>query len=582
MLTRINDYKVEIANQKFVTDAGVVFSKTAIVTFSTPDKFGEIVEQFGYITAEDIYKLIIEAKDINVDSCYIENLSLAEYRNIHGLGKKEYVKIKSFSARNAFFNAHLKTDLSFAEFENGDISFENACFASGDLLFNSSKFNNGNVNFSYALFNCGLVDFANTLFGKGDISFKNVVFKKGIKDFQYANFGEGNVLFTNTEFNNGDVYFINSVFHNGDVSFKVARFGSGKKDFHYSKFNDCDVSFERTEFGDGRVDFRTVEYNEGKVNFNRAVFGNGGITFEACELKSDKFNFKKVIAGEGGLDFSMVEFANSEVYFDGCEFGKGSLNFYNSKFSKLSLKSCHLDYYTDLRLAKANYLDLSDTIVRDIIDLMPYDSPIDIKTINFEGIRLIGRIYLSWGQNNVLNLIESQTDTSEQSKGEQFRTLKQNFNQTGQYNDEDEAYVMFKRYESKAELHEAIKAKPLKAIWAYPGYAFKWLVFDKIGLYATSPARVLSSVVVIWFFFGLTYFTLQLIGLGKTTSSVGNPDNISVLVQSFYHSAITFFTIGYGDVFPQGLSRLFSAFEGFMGVFMMSYFTVAFVRKILR
>jgi hypothetical protein len=54
------------------------------------------------------------------------------------------------------------------------------------------------------------------------------------------------------------------------------------------------------------------------------------------------------------------------------------------------------------------------------------------------------------------------------------------------------------------------------------------------------------------------------------------------LALSLYHSAVTFFTIGYGDVFPMRLSRVFSAFEGFMGVFMMSYFTVAFVRKILR
>jgi hypothetical protein len=65
-------------------------------------------------------------------------------------------------------------------------------------------------------------------------------------------------------------------------------------------------------------------------------------------------------------------------------------------------------------------------------------------------------------------------------------------------------------------------------------------------------------------------------------SSVGNPDNLSVFFQSFYHSGITFFTIGYGDVFPQGLSRIVSGVEGFIGVFMMSYFTVAFVRKVLR
>jgi hypothetical protein len=78
------------------------------------------------------------------------------------------------------------------------------------------------------------------------------------------------------------------------------------------------------------------------------------------------------------------------------------------------------------------------------------------------------------------------------------------------------------------------------------------------------------------------YFLINLSGLGATVSAVGNPDKLSILLQSYYHSGITFFTIGYGDVYPTGLSRVFSGLEGFVGVFMMSYFTVAFVRKVLR
>jgi hypothetical protein len=129
---------------------------------------------------------------------------------------------------------------------------------------------------------------------------------------------------------------------------------------------------------------------------------------------------------------------------------------------------------------------------------------------------------------------------------------------------------------------EAISRNKWARFWVYPVMAFKWLVFDKIGLYATSPGRVLLSVLGFWIFFGFIYFLIDLINLGSTFSSVGNPDKLSPFLQSFYHSAITFFTIGYGDVYPQGLSRIVSGIEGFMGVFMMSYFTVAFVRKVLR
>ena len=54
-------------------------------------------------------------------------------------------------------------------------------------------------------------------------------------------------------------------------------------------------------------------------------------------------------------------------------------------------KSCHLDHYVDLRLARAELLDISDTIVRDIIDLEPYDFPVKITTLEMSGMRLIGK-----------------------------------------------------------------------------------------------------------------------------------------------------------------------------------------------
>ena len=207
---------------------------------------------------------------------------------------------------------------------------------------------------------------------------------------------------------------------------------------------------------------------------------------------------------------------------------------------------------------------------------------IDIDVLDMSGMRLVGKLYVDWDHNNCYQIISNQKETTIRQKAEQFRILKENFSGNGKYDDEDEAYVMFKRFEAKAHMDEAIALNKWARIWEYPAFAFKWLVFDKIGLYATSPGRVLISVVCFWVFFGITYFLIHLSGLGKTMSSVNNPDKLTPFLQSFYHSAITFFTIGYGDVYPMGLSRVISGLEGFMGVFMMSYFTVAFVRKVLR
>jgi hypothetical protein len=406
--------------------------------------------------------------------------------------------------------------------------------------------------------------------------------KDGIKDFQDIKFGSGEVSFANTEFNYGELLFINTQFGNGHFSFKVTRIGGGKVDFHYAAFGDCDVSFERTEFGNSRVDFRTVDFGSGRINFNRSIFGNGEVNFEGASCRSGKIQFKKAEMGAGPKMFNLMEMANAEINFEKTEFGDGDVSFNNSFFKVLSLKSCHLDHYVDLRIARAELLDISDTIVRDIVDLEPYEFKIDVDVLDMSGMRLIGKLYCDWDLNNFEKIILGQAETSKRQKAEQFRILKTNFSGTGKYDDEDKAYVMFKRLEARAIMEESIEKNKWARLWEYPSFAFKWLVFDKIGLYATAPGRVLLSVFVIWFIFGMVFYLIDLLGLGKTVSGVGNPDNLTSFLQSFYHSGITFFTIGYGDVFPTGISRVFSGFEGFMGVFMMSYFTVAFVRKVLR
>jgi uncharacterized protein YjbI with pentapeptide repeats len=582
MFSDFTNFSVEIKDMPFTNDYGIVYPKTAIITFVNEDTNKRSTEILGHMEAEDIYKLIEEKQIIRLDYCYVNRFSLSEYRITREMLKKDRVSIEGLTARHAFFNCDSKIDFTFADFGTGDINLEHAVFAKGMLSLNSVNFGDGHVYFNYTEFLDGNVDFANTIFGSGEVSFKNAIFHKGHKDFQYADFGHGDVSFVNAEFGDGDVSFINTVFHEGDISFKVARFGDGKIDFHYAKFANGDIVFERAEFGKGRVDFRTVEFNHSRVNFNRTVFGDGDVTFEGSELKGGKFLFKRALLGSGELGFEQVEFGNAELILDGTYFGEGNISFNHSSFKILSLKSCHIDHYLDLRLAYCDTLDLSDTITRDIVDMKPYDFDIDIKRFNIIGMRLLGRIYLDWDKNKVKEMIENKEDVGLRAKAEEFRTLKQNFNVTGLYNDEDTAYVAFKRYEALADLNEGVAQKKWTAIYQYPYYGFKWLVFDKIGLYATAPSRVLISVVFIWFSFALVYYSLALLGWGETRSSVSNPDNLSTLSLSLYHSAVTFFTIGYGDVFPMKLSRVFSALEGFMGVFMMSYFTVAFVRKILR
>ncbi|MBA4321330.1 MAG: hypothetical protein C0408_00785, partial [Odoribacter sp.] len=567
---------------KFIADDGRTCPRTAIVTLTGHDGEEIGTELFGAVEMSEVYNLIKDGKDLNLDNFFISEFSLSNYRRHNGLEKKDFVSLRKFSAKNAFFEAKNCTDFSYSLFSDDEVSFEGAHFAKGKVLFTGSNFGKGDTNFSNTLFRDGNIEFIGSVFGDGDFLFKNAIVRDGIKDFQDIMFGDGEISFANTEFNSGELLFINTHFGNGRFNFKVTRITGGKVDFHYSGFGDCEVTFERTEFGNSRVDFRTVDFGSGRINFNRSVFGNGEVNFEGASCRSGKIQFKKAEMGSGPKNFNLMEMSNAEINFEKTEFGDGDVSFNNSHFKLLSLKSCHLDHYVDLRLARAEILDISDTIVRDIIDLEPYDFKINIDVLDMAGMRLIGKLYIDWKLNNCVDIILNQKDTTIRQKAEQFRILKENFSGTGKYDDEDKAYVMFKRFEAGADMNEAVSENKWARLWEYPAYSFKWLVFDKIGLYATSPGRVLLSVIFFWLFFGIGYYLIQISGLGLTLSSVNNPDGLSVFIQSFYHSGITFFTIGYGDVFPQGLSRILSIIEGFAGVFMMSYFTVAFVRKVLR
>lgn len=584
MLVNYHSYKVKIRNNPITTDNGNSFENMAQVSFFDENKKELLYLELGYLDTEDIYKLIDEGKDINIDHCYVENFSLSTYRKSRQLAKDSYIRISSFSAKEAYFDTHTHNDFSFGEFIKGPVSFNNTVFLNGNTSFVSCKFADCNVDFGYSHFKNGNIDFANTTFGEGELSFKNAVFGQGTKNFQYAQFGTGKVTFTNTEFGNGDVAFINTDFNHGEVSFKIARFGNGNVDFRFAKFGEGNISFERTEFTNGKVNFSKVDFHDGKVNFNRAIFGNGEISFEGCELKNGKLNFLSTEFGDGDLNFEYLEFEGTDFVLDKAKFGNGKISFYGAKLHTLSLKSTVLNNYLDLRVMCCSFIDMSGVVVRDLIDMKPHDFIVNVKHVNFTGLCLMGRIYLEWKANNVETMISSQKKTSNREKSQQFGILKQNFNANGNYDYEDNAYVLFKRYEQKADLEEALQGNKKSALWQYPLFGVRWLLYDKMGKYATDPFRVLLSAVLTYVFFSLVHYIIPFFYNGACYNYPSPPaGEFARLGTTFYYSAITFFTVGYGDIYPLvPLAKIVAAIEPFFGTFMMAYFTVAFARKILR
>ena len=299
-----------------------------------------------------------------------------------------------------------------------------------------------------------------------------------------------------------------------------------------------------------------------------------------CSAK--RVNFRRAKFGAGAISFKMALFGDADVIFDETEFGNGNLSLLKAEARKISFKNCRFSNYADMRVEKCKVLDLSNTIIRDIIDLKPGVSKVDIDTLYIYGVKNLGKIFVSWRFNNIPKLIGQQTKTTPLQKADQYRILKEDFHDSGQYNDEDKAYVEFKRYELKYKTIEKIKKNKWSAIWAYPSAFAQKLVFDYMGLYATSPFRVLFSIYMVYGLYSLLYVLFELTGHGQISCITENMSAWEKIIDSFYFSAVTFLTIGYGECTPEGFFKIIAPLEGWIGVFMMSYFTVAFVRKILR
>jgi len=551
-------YAIKITDEQFDTGNDRMCEQTARITFRDSNK--NIIEKrkYGVIDIESLYDKINKGEDIDLTHCYISNFSTNDYRTKFKLKKDEYIDIKNFNVNDAFFESDKTVDFSYCQFIGEKAIFESAHFGSGNVSFYRSKF----VDVS--------VDFSNTSYSEGNNS------------WQYVDFGNGKFTFENASFINGNISFINADFRKGNVNFKNVNFGDGNVEFQFSRFDDGNVFFDKATFNGKIVDFSKIDFGNGKLDFRRADFGDADVSFEEIEHGRERVNFRRVKFGAGTVSFKMALFGEADVIFDESEFGTGNLSLLKTEARKISFKNCLLSNYVDLRVEKCKTLDLSNTIIRDIIDLKPGVSSVDIDTLYIYGVRNLGKIFVSWRFNNIPKLIGAQTKTTPLQKADQYRILKEDFHDSGQYNDEDKAYVEFKRYELKYHTLDRIKKNKWNSIWAYPSAFLQKLIFDYMGLYATSPFRVLFSVFMVYGFYSLIYVIFELTGHGQISCIADNIPAMDKIIDSFYFSAVTFLTIGYGECTPEGFFKIIAPLEGWTGVFMMSYFTVAFVRKILR
>ncbi|UKN02523.1 potassium channel family protein [Paracrocinitomix mangrovi] len=545
-------YEIEILDESIELDGKKYNRSVRVVEFYAQKKITE--RYLAYVDVETIYNDIDGGHSIDLNNCYVKDFSLAEYRRKRKLDPKEIITIHGWNAPYAFFDCDAYTDFSYSKFDK-DVSFDHAVFSHGSL------------------------NFTHTIFETADVDFSDCSFHSHQSIFQYAEFKCDKINFENSNFNGELVSFINASIKAETVNFKRVNFNRCKVKFHFAEFGDGSKTFEKIKFNGPVLDFRRVIFGAGKLDFRRSLFGSGHISFEESEISSGKLTFRLSKFEGGDLSFRRMNFGPDEANFDDTSFGCRNISFESCTAGKLSISNSDIHSTVDLRVKKAEEIDLSQTYLHSITDLS-FQKAESLDKLCLTGARNLGKIIIDWNKNNVRDLILNQ-NASDADTAEQFNIIKDNFTKNGQYTDEDWAYVYFKRFQLKDNRQKSMekyKVKPLVAAL----YFAKSLIFDRMGLFATSPNRVFVSMVVAIVGFAGIYVMNHFLGIGEIINTVDAKDGLDVFDKSLYHSSITFFTIGYGDYYPTSWNRLVSAVEGWVGVFLMSYFTVAFVRKILR
>ncbi len=537
---------------------GKEYSQTARISLRDENKNLLEKRKYGVFDLEVLYETIHKGLDLDISNCLIHNFSIEDYKKRYHIDESIKITIHNINASNSFFEADKLVDFSNVVFEGKKTNFKNAHFGLGNLSFLNCKFNTPTT------------DFSNTSYSEGN----NI--------FQYAEFADGLVSFENASFINGNLSFINARFNNGLTTFKNVDFGNGNVSFHFALFSKGNINFERTLFGGNLTDFSKVEFGSGKVDFRKANFGNSEVSFEDVMLQDNKLIFRRAKFGNSPISFKQSEMPNAQIILNEAEFGTGRISFFGVNANAIKIKSSILSSYVDFRVTRCEVIDISNAIIHNILDFKKGINQVKIDKLYIYSVRNLGKLFINWEENDIPKIIGQQTKTTYHQKAEQFRILKEDFHTMGQYEDEDKAYIEFKRNELKDIIHAAQKQSISKRVLAYIRFGFQTIVFDWMGKYATSPLRVLTSIFFVYGFYSVLYVLFELTNHGQISCIATEMGTWEKIIDSFYFSAVTFLTIGYGECVPTGFFKIIAPLEGWTGVFMMSYFTVAFVRKILR
>ena len=500
-------------------------------------------------------------------------------------GIKEIFETKEDSINlNGFYFPQDSSDFSAQNFKKS-VSFEFAKF-SGNVYFLGTKFSKeanfynakflGNANFLKAEFS-GNAIFYNAKFS-GNVDFRVTKFLKEA-NFRYSKFS-GNVYFLGTKFSR-NAEFLNTQFLK-EANFYNAKF-SGSIDFEETKFLN-EANFRESTFSE-EANFYNAKFSS-NTNFLKAEF-SGNANFLKAEFI-------------GNAEFRVTKFLN-EANFRDSTFSKEA-NFYNAKFSG------KFEFFPE----KSETIIFENTYFSDNIRIKTDMSKCSFANSNIERVDMTDSIWIRDDDKpkksfsafyerirNKVGLPKTSIIICEDYQGELssnwkelegiYRRLKQSYQKFG------DTSTAGKFYYQEMEC----KRKQLKGIDKH----FWYLFYKKLCGYGEKPFNVIWASLFLIFVSAFSYLfggiellgsevfdvTPRVIDYSLSLNSYGFNwaiTNIDSVLEDFllclYTSVITFTTLGYGDVRPIGVSRIFASLEAGLGIIMTALFIFVFTRKMLR
>jgi len=536
------------------------------------------------------------ANEFNFEQSVIEAVGHFEGSEVGGKADFRYVAIKQDAdfRRSTFEGEAIFAHTRLVDAQFGGANFEDTAG------FNSATFSN-RVRF----------DFQDEIAELNDLDFRNVVCK-GPASFRGVEF-IGETQFMNAVFKDRAI-FTGSTIENGD--FRQSKF-KGAANFHDSKFSG-DTKFARTVFEDVSI---LTEIEADHMDFNQARYDselNLSESYINDYLKFDAVNIQNLRLSNTTIgDYSSFKFCNiKELHSHDMTFHHGS-TFYGSKINLLHFeiselpKSLYFDFgncsiqngYFSIDDPHKSIIDLTDSLIGSVDIHSGDENPFEYLNINrtdFDGFDFTDfrdeLEEINWDihqdQQGASPSIVIEGDEATPSPAQTPSDLEKTYLkakngaiQSGDSTSASEFLIKEMKYKRKRNW-KSLQSKEAN----YKDKLFNCgnilinMFLDITCGFGEKLYRIVGWSIFTIIFGAILYPMIGgIAGNTSSASSIGDVTLIGTFTESLYFSLVTFSTVGYGDVYPDGTwVKLAAGLEALIGGFLIALFVYSLGKQASR